>query len=718
MIILLAAVCLAYYTLALPWLNRAIGENYQRQTGHQLQHDKLELNLFKCNLNLNHLKDSANLWQAESLHIDIACWKSLRQRSLFINSIAIGKLVANPHQAVTGEWNFADILQHLERMNKSAAAKPSSKGALPVVIKKITLKDSALHSNLLALENMPVALAPLTIAIDDIDFRNSNPAKLLIKANLNQSVPIEVSGALNLLTLTGELDVRVQQLPIVWFNSAVKPYVALELLNGAIETHSHLVLQAGVPQQLSSNGKLTDLKVRPTSLDQDAVKWKSLEWEKLLVLPNEKSIHLPLLTLNQLDGQFIIAQDRTTNVQAMLKPPAAPATEQPQEVVAGAAESQPWQFTLDRLAINNAAIGFYDQSLIPSFMVIVQQFTGEVRDISTDAQKTASIHLVGNVDGYAPVNLDGKARFFIEQPQLEALFSFKQMDMGALSPYSAEYAGWRIKKGLLSVDLDYHYDEGKIIGKNHVVISHLEFGEKVRSTRAIDIPLRVALSLLTDEKGIAVIDAEISGEPSNPKFNVRETLWRALRNSLKKVLTAPFNLLARLVNSKEDLGRIQFTPGESQLSDPAISKITLLQEALAKRPKMRLSIKGLYDQNGDLLALQEEQINSALQKEGIALESIKAKDSLWVNAINAKYQRLNPLASELSTEQKFVQLAALQVVDPERFNRLAHERAQAVKQYFVIKLGVASEILFLDSETDCKKADMCKSSEVVFTLES
>jgi len=49
--------------------------------------------------------------------------------------------------------------------------------------------------------------------------------------------------------------------------------------------------------------------------------------------------------------------------------------------------------------------------------------------------------------------------------------------------------------------------------------------------------------------------------------------------------------------------------------------------------------------------------------------------------------------------------------------RLAHERAQAVKQYFVLKLGVASEILFLDSDVHCDSANPCASSEVVFTLE-
>ena len=87
LLILLILICLAYYTLVLPWLNRAVSENYQLQTGHSLQHDKLDVQLFKCNINLNHLKDTADLWQADSLHINFACLQSLRERSLVINEI-------------------------------------------------------------------------------------------------------------------------------------------------------------------------------------------------------------------------------------------------------------------------------------------------------------------------------------------------------------------------------------------------------------------------------------------------------------------------------------------------------------------------------------------------------------------------------------------------------------------------------------------------------
>ena len=449
-------------------------------------------------------------------------------------------------------------------------------------------------------------------------------------------------------------------------------------------------------------------------MEQDAVKWKSLEWKDADILLTEKSIHIPSLTLDGLDGQFIIDKNRKTNVQAMFIASAQPANANVSAVIV---EERPWKFSVDRLAINKAAIGFYDQSLTPSFTAIVQEFTGDVINISSDENTFATINMAGNVDGYSPVSLKGKSNLLSKKPKLDALLSFKQLDMGAFSPYSAEYAGWRINKGLLTADLNYHYENGKILGKNHVIIDHLEFGEKVRGTHVIDVPLRLGLALLTDENGIAVLDTEISGAPSDPQFNVREVILRAFSNTLKKIVTSPFKFLSNLLNSKEDLGKIQFTAGESQLSENAKEKLRLLTEAMKKRPKMRLSVQGVYDINTDLMALKEEQVKSTLQKNGLAVDALVAHNESWSVAVNKKYKELALTNLSASSEQKYQEIIAVETVDPERLKKLAHERAQAVKQYFVLQLAVASEAILLDSGARCELLGSCSASEVVFTLE-
>ena len=728
LIVILVVLCLSYYFLVLPWVNRAVSENYLQQTGHQLQHDKINVQLFKCNVSLGHLKDSADLWQADSVNVSLACLQSFRERGLVISDLTIKKLRVNATQNENGIWNFDDVIKHQQVLAKQNAQKKQTSESPSVIIKKFTLVNSTLHSNLVALNNVPMDASPLNLTISNINLNNKNASSFSLNADLNKTAKIAVKGDLNIFTLSGDVDINASQIPFVWFNKLLEPYLTLEVLSGAFEFQNRISLIDGAPQKITGNGKLSDLKLRPTNMEQDAVKWNSLQWQAAEISLTEKSIHIPLLTLNELDGQFIIDKNRKTNIQAMIvpQPPEPPSLATPLPTVStpsstpvAAPVTKPWQFAIDRLAVNNAAIGFYDQSLTPSFTAIVQNFTGDIIDISSDENSLATINLAGNVDGYAPVTLQGKANVFKNVPKLDALLSFKQMDMGALSPYSAEYAGWKINKGLLSADLNYHYEDGKILGKNHVVIDHLEFGEKVRGTRVVDIPLRLGLALLTDENHIAVLDTVISGTPSDPQFDIKDVIMRALSNTLKKIVTAPFRFLGNLLNTKEDLGKIQFTAGESQLTDEAKNKVQLLTEAMKKRPKMRLSAQGTYDPNSDLLALKEEQVKSALQKSGVPIEALKSHNETWVTAVANKYQAqglVSPANGTLTVDEKYQALIGAETVDPERLNKLAHERAQAVKQYFILQLGVAGDSVLLNSNAICEKSEQC-SAEVIFTLE-
>lgn len=712
-VILATLIIASYFLLVLPWVNNNISRQYQQLTGHQLQHDKLDVHLFSCNFALNNLKDSANLWQIKSVKLDVACWKSFQQRALIINHLQIDQLSGNPLQRKTGAWNFNDVLEHIAK--STPKPQPNSDKHNPVAIKKLSITRSSITTNLLALNDLALSASPFELTVLDLDLRRDAPASFLASATLNKTTDSKISGKINPLTLSGDVNFSVTRVPFAWFDSSIKPYLALDVLHGELNTDGQLQLVNGNLQQLTSNGQLTELKVRPTTMDQDAVHWKSFNWKAADINFAKRSINIPRAVLTELDGQFIITKDRTTNVQAIIIP--TPKTTPAEQGASSATTEASWQFGIDELSVEKAAIGFYDQSLKPSFTVIVQQFSGLITNINTNTEKMAEFHLAGNVDGYAPVSLDGKAQFFIPQPQMEALVSFKKMDMGALSPYSAEYAGWRIKKGLLSVDLDYHYDHGKILGKNHVVIDHLEFGDKVRSPHVIDVPLRLGLSLLTDEHGIAILDAEITGDPNDPQFDLKSTIQRALRNTLKKVLTSPFRWLASLVDSKEDLGFIAFTPGESQLTQAAKEKLALLQDAMKKRPKMHLTIRGNYDAEHDRIALQEEQVKSALEKNGLSQDAIKTQNADWVKALDMQYKAKGLTNVAADNAQKFNELATLEVVDPERLLRLVRERGQAVKQYFVLQLGADGSGLFLESDPECTEKHPCNASDVQFTLE-
>ncbi len=732
-LLLVILLCLiAYKKWLLPWVNRSLSENYFHYTGHHLKHDNIEIKLFACQINLNHIVDEKQLWQLDHLGLDLDCRQSLRERALVVREVVLAGLKASAHQQETGAWNFDEILTRVKSVaqksesGKEVAKNPEEKAIkaiAPVLIQKISFINTSLDINSLALNKLPLSASPLNATVTNLDFRSLGPATIAVAGQINKILSLKISGSVNLESFDGSFEVTTNNIPLTWLEPQLKALLAFDDLGGVIDIHNKITLESAAPKTLLSSGQIANLKLRPTSMEQDALKWKSLEWENAEIDFAAQMVRVPLVKLNELDGQFIVTKDRKTNVQAMLISPSAstdhsvnklePAPQQSDKSVA----ATPWQFSIDKIIVKNAAVGFFDQSLVPSFSAIVQQFSGEIRHLASDEKVTTEIEMAGNVDGYAPVNLKGTAKLFSETPQLDALLSFKQMDMGAFSPYSAEYAGWRIKKGLLSVDLNYHYQDGKILGKNHVVIDNLEFGERVRGAQVRDIPVRLGLFMLTDEKGIAVLDAEITGYPNDPTFNFREIIWRALRNTFTKVVTAPFRFLSSLLKSDEDLGQVDFKEGESQLTEAAAKKIRLLGEALKMRPRVRMSVQGVYDQQRDLLALKEEQLKSKLQRSGVELESLRNRDEKWAAAVTQIYLQQNGESALQDLSEKYIQLIDSEVVGVERLETLARERGQAVKQYFVLTLGMPGDLILLNSENRCEKAKGCAATAAIFTLE-
>ncbi len=710
------------YTLVPYFLSELLKNNYGQVTGHQLQLGEVKFDPFEARLTIHHLKDSATLWQAQNITIDVELMQSIWQSALVVRGVNVQQLVANLKQDESGLWNFDDVLKHVAAADKKAVEKKSSAKNTPVLIRSVVISNAAIHSNVLALNNLSLAIEPLSVTLKNIDLRGKSLAALSLSAKINKFSSLNITGTIDLQSFQSELDLDITSIPFTWFNASLTPYVALEVLDGFIDTQSHLSIAANGQKNILTSGALRDLKLRPANVEQDVIKWKNLSWRAAAIAIDEKSAKFPLVSLDEFDGQFIIHKDRTNNLQAiLLKSTVADSTP---STASGAVANPPenavasWRFAIDRVAINNAAIGFYDQSLTPSFMVIVQQFSGDILNIASDEQQVAKINLSGNVDGTSPVRLSGEMMPFMALPQADVLLSLEKIDMGSLSPYSAEYAGWRIKKGLLSVDLHYRYEKGLILGKNHVVIDRLVFGEKIRSPRAIDIPLRLGLALLTDENGIAILDAEISGDPKSPAFNVGALVIRVLRNTFKKIISSPFKFLSSLIHSDEDLGRVEFSYGESQLGEQSINKLKLLNEALKKRPAMHLNIQGIYDVVTDTKALQEEQLKSELQKQGLTAEDIRSRGVVWQKMLTNYYQSqgLNNIGATL--QGMFHELAALQTVSPERLAKLAHERALAVKQHMVLQLGIASDKLLLMSDVNCVLSRKCSGSAAIFTLEN
>ncbi len=194
---------------------------------------------------------------------------------------------------------------------------------------------------------------------------------------------------------------------------------------------------------------------------------------------------------------------------------------------------------------------------------------------------------------------------------------FRNVNLPDLSPYTVDFAGRKIAAGKLKLDLDYRFEKSKLVGKNQIVVEKIKLGEQVDNPDALDLPLGLAVALLSDTNGVIDMKLTIEGDVNDPDFSARGIIGKALANLLVKAVTSPFRLLGSLVSGGDDvdLQNIAFEPGESGLSPPEEEKLTQLGAALAQRPGLELSIPGAYAAQVDTEGLAEARVDEAARAE-------------------------------------------------------------------------------------------------------
>ena len=167
---------------------------------------------------------------------------------------------------------------------------------------------------------------------------------------------------------------------------------------------------------------------------------------------------------------------------------------------------------------------------------------------------------------------------------------FAGVDMTSVTPYSGRFAGYKIEKGKLSIDVTYHVENRALDAKQKFVIDQLQLGEKVESPDAVSLPLKLAVALLKDKNGVIDIDLPMTGSLDDPKFRLGPLIWKAVLGLLTKIATAPFALIGSLFGGGPEINFVEFDPGATALDPAGQEKMAAVHKALVERPALQVDV--------------------------------------------------------------------------------------------------------------------------------
>jgi hypothetical protein len=271
---------------------------------------------------------------------------------------------------------------------------------------------------------------------------------------------------------------------------------------------------------------------------------------------------------------------------------------------------------IGRILVRDGETDFTDLSLPLPFAARVRDMQGELSTIDSSSAAPSRIRIEGRVDEYGLARVDGQLRVSSPTDLADIGVLFRNIEMPPLSPYTVKFAGRRIARGKINLDLRYRFEERRLVGENRIVIDELELGEKVPQPDAMDLPLGLAVALLKDANGRIDIDMPVSGSLDDPQFGIGRVLWKAFVNLVTRIATSPFRLLGGLVGREaEDLGTIEFAPGRADLLPPEREKILRVAEALGQRPSLAVEIPPVVDPEADAAVLRTARMQEIVDRE-------------------------------------------------------------------------------------------------------
>ncbi|MCO2034043.1 DUF748 domain-containing protein [Pseudomonas aeruginosa] len=448
---------------------------------------------------------------------------------------------------------------------------------------------------------VPLEVGPLDLDLQNVDSLGKTPFDLKLKTSLGNRGQVQASGQVVLDPVSARLKVSTRDIDLRVAQAYISPFIRLELRSGFLGSELAVDLKSVEPLAFSVDGsaEVSQLHTLDTIKDRDFVKWTKLTLNGL-AYRHEDSLSIQSVSFEEPYARFIINEDRSTNVSELIIPQPASSSGKTAAESKNAPASKPLGIHIGGVRINNGSANFADLTLMPPFGTAIQQLSGEVGTLDTRNSQPAKVDIKGKVDKYAPVTIAGELDPFDPLKKLDITTSFKRVELTTLTPYSGKFAGYRIRKGRLNLDLHYQIERSQLKAENKVLLEGLQLGEKVDSPDAVDLPVKLAVALLKDTKGNIDIQLPVAGDLNNPEFSVMPIVWQTLRNLVLRAVQAPFKFIAGLAaGGNEDLGTVPFAAGSDELTPEAQANLDKLADALKERPALRLEVEGVASAAAD-----------------------------------------------------------------------------------------------------------------------
>nr|WP_314538940.1 DUF748 domain-containing protein [uncultured Campylobacter sp.] len=589
------------------------------------------------------------------------------------------------NQLGLGEKEPAKTANHRTKTKKeNTSASKSKENEFKFDIKNINVNNASIAlAHLFEGEKITHKFDNLFVKIANLSSDFSKPFDAKVDMKSSQKLNLDLTSKIKLepLDITAKIKLEDKNLPKYF--AYAKPFLEADLSSGEMSANAEL----HYAKDIKADAKLSVKDIRLDDKNKEKlIAFKSLDVDKISLFKN--NLEITGVALNSPFIKAHLSKEREFNLSKIVKEDKSKAqSEQKAESKKIASKKDDeLNFSIKNFSLNNGEVDFSDASLFMPFATKISNLNGKLTDIDKKRPSLGEFKGIVGKNGFSQIT--AKLFPFELKQNTDIKLDFKDIDLINITPYSGQFLGYKIKKGKLNLNLNYSVVDSKLNGSNLINFDTLTLGEKVDSKDAVNLPLSLAISILSDQNNQINIDLPVEGNLDDPDFKYGGVIWAAVKKLFADITLAPFRFLGNALGlGSKDLSSIDFLAGNSELISSEAPKIADFIKLTTAKPMMKLSITPTYSEI-DVLYFKEKKLDQKINQ----IIASSGKD--YVAALNS----LVPNAKDRSDKALREEALKAIEVDKEKLLELANERANVVKEA-LIKAGLEADRININDAT-------------------
>ena len=397
-------------------------------------------------------------------------------------------------------------------------------------------------------------------------------------------------------------------------------------------------------------------------------------------------------------------------------PPPRASTSPPVAKPKGLLETMDLQFA--EVRVEEGFVRFLDRTTDPAFSMDLSKMDLQVTGLGNKPAQRAKLVFTSAIGADGGLDIRGDVGSVGAPLYLDLVGEIRDLKLPLVNPYSDQAMAWLIRQGNLKYKFNLKVENDQITAMNEVLVEKLQVKKSSRpddNVKArLGLPLGLIVALIKDGNGNIVVNVPVTGSFKDPKFDLSETIWAAVKNVLVNVLASPFRMIGRLFSSGDKIEEpkvdpVTFAPGSAVLSPAMEQHLLRVADFMRQTPYIELTLHPVVAP-ADLGALKADAVAAKLQD--FAKErGIKEPPKI----LSAYFQLRMPDEKPPKTVDEQLQLLREREPAPEaKVKELQDMRVAATKERLVKTEGIQDKRLVAGEPK--KLGDGPAEGAVLFTI--